>query len=213
MSIKKTFIILSIAIMSSLYLTSANDPVIEMIEKGMDAYQRDNYELAHDYLQDAINEINEKIGTAYVSFLPETPEGWSSEEVKDESASFSTSTGNVRVTTVEKRYIRNSDNEDIEVMISDSPEFIQPVGQLIEILQRENMTSNMVDLIMEKRGLIDKKKRGEWYILTEKISPNDFRILALHNKVIIEVDDSRSRQTAQKFIDLIDLKGIEAAME
>jgi|GEM_PF-2605292 len=205
----KVVLIISVTVLVCSVATSfAADTVLQLIQQGKNAYQQKNYARAHDLLQKAIGRIHDKIGASFAPFLPKAPTGWTGEEPDINSASYTTSSGNTRVTEAERRYIRNSDNEDIEVLITNTPEIIKPYQQITRILQNNTIMKSMADRMMKEHGIIDTAKKGNWYVLVEKKAPKDYKIAALHDKVVVQIDDADSQKTAQKFMGLIDLNGV-----
>ncbi len=75
-------------------------------------------------------------------------------------------------------------------------------------MQNNNIMKSMIESMMEEQGIVKTGQKGDWYVLVEKNGPEDYKISALHDNVLVQVDDAESEETAQKFMGLIDLNGV-----
>ncbi len=200
----KSLVLLSIVVfLGASFPLYAGDTVLDLIEEARNAYQEQNYQLAHDLLQKALGDIQEKISTSFKPFLPEAPPGWTGEEAESSSMSYTTSTGNVRVNEAERRYVSKSDKRSVDVTITNTPEILEPYLQMSKSMP-------MMKGMMEKKA-IKVQQEGGWYIIIEKHSPQDYKLTAVHEEVAVVIEEAESEKMANKFLEKIDLEGLAGA--
>ncbi|AKJ65701.1 hypothetical protein [Kiritimatiella glycovorans] len=183
----------AVCLIAALPVSAAQDPVLELTGKARKAYKNEHYKEAHDLLQQAVARIGKRITSSFVPFLPEAPEGWEIDGTETNTLSAATSSGPKRVMEAERRYIRKEDKRDVTLMIANTPELIRPYRQMAK-------SAAMMKPMLKQRGITLDEKAG-WYIFTEQRGPDDCRIVAVHEQVVVEVDGAGQEKTAAKFID------------
>ncbi len=208
----KSFFVPAVAVLVFAFSTSvAADPVLDLIERARDAYQEKNYKLAHDLLQEATGKIHEKIGSSFEAFLPGAPSGWTEEQIETERLSASdTGTSAYRITRAGRRYIHKSDEHELEVSITNSPQILEGYRQTVRTMK--DMSPAMKKMMMEQQGTKVDQKNG-WYIVIERNSSGIYKLSALRKGVIVQVEDARSEEMARDFLERINPDGLEKAAE
>lgn len=207
-SIQKILIIFIVILFLTSPIVQANDTVLDLMNKGENAYKEENYELAHDLLQQALSQIQNKISVSFSTFLPEAPHGWTAKKAQTESASSSSSSENVRYVETTKKYIRKSDQESIKILIGNSPNISKSYMEMAKVVNNP-----MMKKAIEKENDIKIEQRDDWYIFSEPINSDEYEITAVREGVIIRIKDADSGELARKFFNKIDLEGLNKSLE
>ena len=190
------------------FIIIANDSVLDLIEKGKNAYKEENYELSHDYLQQALNQIQKQLSISFSKFLPEAPAGWSAKEAQTQSVSSASASDNVRYIETSREYIRNSDQKSVEIIIGNSPNISKPYMEMAKVMQNQ-----MMKKAIEERNNLKIKKKKDWYIFHESPDSDEYTITALQEGVIVKIEGADNDKIANKFLQNTNLKGLSKALD
>ncbi|MHC4668485.1 MAG: hypothetical protein ACYTFD_08765 [Planctomycetota bacterium] len=184
--------------------------VEKLIQEGLAAYKAGRHEEAIERLQSAIRIIQQAAAKGLASFLPPAPEGWKADAPESESGTVGSDDEAIQWTQVSRSYERESDELEVEITISNSPEMAQAQGAALMMAHENPQMLQMMNQDPDRKIALIKQDGWKGWTVTEK--GDSAQTLAIHESTLVMVnvsgDDDKVRDT---FWSSLDLKGIAAA--
>jgi hypothetical protein len=190
---------------------AGDEAILAAIDKGREAAKAGKGQEAIEHLQKAIGMIQAKTMKGLASFLPSRDAAqWEMGEVDSQTGNWGSGEQSFQWSQVQRRYTKKgADGPEVSVMITNSPQFIEPQRAVFEAckdpatraMMNQADTSQKIDVVEEDGWL------GLVTTRTESCS-----ITALGAKVMVQIEvQPGDEKLAKEFWAAIDRKGLAAA--
>jgi hypothetical protein len=186
--------------------------VLAAIDKGREAFKAGKPQEAIENLQKAIGLIQAKGMRSLATFLPARDEKeWELGEVDTQQGNWGSGEQSFQWTQATRRYVKKNaeDGPEISVMITNSPQMIEPQRAMLQMMRDPAMRAAMNQ--GKDAQKVDMIEEGEWLgmITTEQ---DRTTALVLHKKAMVQIEVHRGGdKIAREFWAAIDRNGLAAA--
>ncbi|HEX5138255.1 MAG TPA: hypothetical protein VFY93_14860, partial [Planctomycetota bacterium] len=173
-----------------------DEAVLAAIDKGREAVKAGRTQEAIEELQKAIGLIQAKATRGLATFLPTRDEkAWEMGEVETQQGNWGSGDQSFQWSQVNRRYTKKGaeNGPEVNVMISNSPQFIQMHQATLQMIKDPAMLAAM----NQGDSKISVIEEGGWLGMVTSQN-GDCTILAVHKKVMVQVEVQRGDEKLAK---------------
>jgi len=189
--------------MPALYAGHEED-VEKLIDQGREAYKDGNYGKAADIFSRIAGIIQKKTAVSLQKFIPDSPSGWSGDEVDVQTGTMSSNDMSISTSSVSRDYTRESDGTRVRLMISNSPQIYNQYEMAVMSIKGNPMMQMAAKQHGAKMPTFEEKDGWDIVVGEDK---EDGEITAIHGGAVVAVSGG-ARDDCRIIFELVDLKGL-----
>ena len=176
------------------------------IDQGKEALLAGDSEAALEHLQKAIGLIQQTVEKKLETFLPKALEGWTRGDVNTSSGSWGSGEGTFQMTTATCEYTHKETERQISVQVSNSPQLLMGLKQMIEMFGNEQYRAMMAANANMKLEEVSAGGFKAWLMVDKEGSA---QVMAAAEKIMVQVEgDAEDAAAVKAYWSAIDHEGL-----